>query len=243
MVHLLAPETEPLADPLQPYVDVDRTPPPGSCWVLSNMVAGLDGTAAISGKVGALSTPRDAELFRRLRSVADVVLVGAETVRRERYGPIRLDDGLRAARRQRGQGEPRFAIVSASLDLDVDLPLFAAGPPLILTCSRSDPARLAGIAEIVVVGDERVDLAAAVAELAQRSLTVVLCEGGPTLLGGLIALDLLDEYCLTLTPVIGGDPLPAVNTAGLAELRHFRLAHVAEEDDTLFLRYLRKEAA
>ena len=95
----------------------------------------------------------------------------------------------------------------------------------------------------MVVGDERVDLAAAVAELAQRSLTVVLCEGGPTLLGGLIALDLLDEYCLTLTPVIGGDPLPAVNTAGLAELRHFRLAHVAEEDDTLFLRYLRKEAA
>ena len=103
MVHLLAPETEPLADPLQPYVDVDRTPPPGSCWVLSNMVAGLDGTAAISGKVGALSTPRDAELFRRLRSVADVVLVGAETVRRERYGPIRLDDGLRAARRSVGR--------------------------------------------------------------------------------------------------------------------------------------------
>ena len=71
----------------------------------------------------------------------------------------------------------------------------------------------------------------------------MLCEGGPTLLGGLIALDLLDEYCLTLAPVIGGDPLPAVNTAGLTALRHFRLAHVAEEDDTLFLRYLRKEAA
>ena len=125
VVHLMAPAAEPLADALQPYVDVDRTPRPGGCWVLSNMVAGLDGTAAISGRVGALSSPRDAELFRRLRSVADVVLVGAETVRRERYGPIRLDEDLLAARRQRGQAAPRFAVVSASLDLDPDLPLFA----------------------------------------------------------------------------------------------------------------------
>ena len=171
MVHLMAPATEPLADALQPYVDVERTPRPGGCWVLSNMVAGLDGTAAISGKVGALSSPRDAELFRRLRSVADVVLVGAETVRLERYGPIRLDEDLLEARRQRGQGPPRFAVVSASLDLDPGLPLFRAGRPLILTARADERPRLAvveAIGEVVVAGGDRVDLASALAELARR---------------------------------------------------------------------------
>ena len=133
--------------------------------------------------------------------------------------------------------------MSASLELDPDLPLFAKAdanrPPLVLTSARSDPSHLAGMkAEIVVVGDERVDLRLALAELARRGLRIVLCEGGPTLLGGLIASDLLDEYCLTLAPMIGGDPLPAVNTPGLATLKRFRLAHVAEEDHTLFLRYL-----
>ena len=247
MVHLMAPAPEALADVLEPYVSVQRRPRPGRCWVLSNMVAGLDGAAAIGGRVGALSSPRDAELFRRLRGLADVVLVGAETVRRERYGPIRLDDDLVAVRRRRGQAEPVLAIVSSSLDLDPDLPLFKRSdlqqPPLLLTSARSDPSRLAEVAEVVVVGDERVDLALALGELARRSLPIVLCEGGPTLLGGLIALDLLDEYCVTLAPVIGGDPLPAVNTTGLTRLKRFGLAHVAEEDDTLFLRYLRKEGS
>jgi riboflavin biosynthesis pyrimidine reductase len=246
MVRLMAPLADDLADPLAPYADADRCPRPGGCWVLSNMVIGLDGTAAVNGKVGALSTPRDAELFRRLRALADVVLVGAETVRRERYGPVRLADDLAAARRQRGQSDPVLAVVSSSLDLDPGLPLFAnadtARRPLVLTGAASDPSLLADVSEVLVVGDERVDLYAALAELARRSLPIVLCEGGPTLLGELITADLLDEYCLTVAPLIGGDPLPAVDTSGLAMLRRFRLAHVAEEDDTLFLRYVREES-
>jgi riboflavin biosynthesis pyrimidine reductase len=243
-MHLLVPAAEPLADPLDPYAAADRTPRTSGCWVLSNMVIGLDGTAAVRGRVGPLSTGRDAELFLALRALADVVLVGAETVRRERYGPVRLDAGQTA--RRNGRPPPTIAVVSASLDLEPDLPLFAHAdpmrPPLVLTTARSDVSQLAGVpAEIVIVGKDRVDLATALSELARRSVRVVLCEGGPTLLGGLVAGDLLDEYCLTIAPIIGGDPLPAVNTTILDRLTHFRLVHAAEEDHTLFLRYVRRE--
>src|SRR3954470_15864036 len=89
---------EELSDLLRLYEEVDRPAPDGRPWVLGNMVGGLDGCAAMSGRVGALSTPMDAALFRELRSVADVVLAGAETVRRERYGPVRLAEPLRATR-------------------------------------------------------------------------------------------------------------------------------------------------
>ena len=76
-----------------PYLAVDRSRPRHECWVTGHMVAGLDGTASVDGRVGSLSTTPDQELFRRMRQIADIVLVGAETVRREGYGTVRLDDG------------------------------------------------------------------------------------------------------------------------------------------------------
>lgn len=92
-----------LSDPLQPYLDVDRSHRQGEAWVMGHMVAGLDGTAAIAGPVGALSTPPDESLFRRMRQLADVVLVGAETIRREGCSPTHLDDGARDARTAPGK--------------------------------------------------------------------------------------------------------------------------------------------
>ncbi|HEY1917546.1 MAG TPA: dihydrofolate reductase family protein [Streptosporangiaceae bacterium] len=80
----------PVPDALAVYAEVSRVRPDGGCWVMANMVGGLDGTTAIGGRVGALSTPPDAQLFRRIRALADVVLVGAETVGREGYGSVRV---------------------------------------------------------------------------------------------------------------------------------------------------------
>jgi riboflavin biosynthesis pyrimidine reductase len=236
---------EGIDDPLAPYRAIDRASPTGRAWVLANMVAGLDGTAAASGTVGALSSPTDARLFTRMRGLADVVLVGAQTVRQEKYGPIVLDDDLAASRRADGRPPPRLAIVSSSLDLDPSLPLFTKArpddPPIVITTSRGDLTRLSSVpAEIVVAGEERVDIRAAIDALAARSLPIVLCEGGPTLLGQLVAADLLDEYCLTISPVIGGDPLPVVNTTDISGLRQFALHHVYIEENTLFLNYLRQ---
>jgi riboflavin biosynthesis pyrimidine reductase len=234
-------------DPLAPYRDVARRGPDGRPWVLANMVSGLDGSTAIAGRVGALSSPADAELFRSMRAVADVVLVGAETVRREHYGPVRLPDHVRAERVAEGRPPvPTLAIVSRSLRFDLDAPTFAeadpAAPTAVVTCAAADPDRLALTrtrVPVVVAGEERVDPSAALAAFAAGGASVVLCEGGPTLLGELVAAELLDELCLTIEPLMGGDPLPVAVTPAEHHLVRFSLAHALTSDGTLFLRYER----
>jgi riboflavin biosynthesis pyrimidine reductase len=234
-----------LIDALGPYLEVVRKTG-DNAWVLANMVSTLAGSAAAGGKVGKLSTPADATLFRALRSVADVVLVGAETVRREGYGPVRLGAEHQAARTERGAApEPPLAIVSRSLALDFDSPAFvdAAARTIIVTCSTAPADRLELArrhAEVLIAGSDRVDVVTAVAALAERGLRVILCEGGPTLLGELAGAGLLDELCLTIAPVLGGDDLPIARFPSGADLLSYELAHVLVDDDqALFLRYER----
>jgi riboflavin biosynthesis pyrimidine reductase len=211
------------------------------------MVAGLDGTAAVGGRVAALSTAPDQELFRRMRQIADVVLVGAETVRREGYGPVRLSDEAREQRLRAGRPQvPPVAVVSRSLDLDWTAKVFVDAPDdartHVITCAAADPVRRARaeeVATVVVAGDERVEPAAALQALAGIGHRVVLCEGGPTWLGELVAADRLDELCLSVSPVIGGDPLPVSVTPPGAGLATFELKGAMVEADTLFLRYER----
>lgn len=235
-------------DLLAPYESVDRTLPPGRPWVLANMVAGLDGTAAFGGRVGPLSHGADVELFRLLRAVADVVLVGATTFRREGYGPVRLPAERREARQAAGRAAvPTLAVVSGSLALDWSSPAFDAdgGGAIVVTGDRPDAAALRGAGEAVEVlqaGSERVDLAATLDVLFARGHGVVLCEGGPTLLGELVELDLLDELCLTVAPVMGGDELPVAITRQGVDVRSFALRHVATDGGSLFLRYERERS-
>jgi riboflavin biosynthesis pyrimidine reductase len=211
------------------------------------MVAGLDGTAALGGRVGALSTPADQELFRRMRQIADVVLVGAETVRREGYGAVRLTEDAQEQRRREGRSPvPPIAVVSRSLDFDWSAKVFTDAPPdartHVITCAASDAAlrdEAAEVATVVVAGQHRVEPAAAVRALADRGHRVVLCEGGPRWLGELVAADRLDELCLSISPVMGGDPLPVSVTPPGAGLASFALRGAMAEGDTLFLRYER----
>lgn len=230
---------------MTPYLEVDRSTPRHECWVVGHMVGGLDGTAAVGGRVGALSTAPDQVLFRRMRQIADVVLVGAETVRREGYGAIRLGDDEREERVRRGQAPiPPLAVVSRSLTLDWSSAAFAAveARSYVITCAAADPRlreEAARHAEVIVAGDERVEPARAMAALAQRGHGVVLCEGGPHWLGDLVVADRLDELCLTLSPRMGGDDLPICVTPPGSALVGFGLRGVMHEDDTLFLRYER----
>ncbi len=232
-------------DPFEGY-EAARPRPDGRPWLIANMVAGLDGSLAWNGKVGALSSEADRSLFVRLRGIADAVLVGAGTVRAEGYGPVKLPEARRAERVAAGRSAvPPLVVVSRSLDLDWAAPLWdgSADPsPIVLTAASAPAAALARAgdhAEVLVAGDASVDLTAALGLLAERGLTTVLTEGGPTLLDELVAAGLLDELCLTLTPVFGGDPLTmAHRPAALTDLRSFTLDGVLRRGDEMYLRYL-----
>lgn len=246
-MHLLQPADE-VRDLLAPYAAVQRRRP-DRAWVMANMVGTLSGSAAVGGRVGQLSVGPDSQLFVDMRSLADVVLVGAETVRREGYGPVRLSPERVAARREAGLPDtPPLAVVSRSLELDWAAPVFADAPAdrrtIVVTCEAADPARVARareVADVVVAGAESVAPALAVAALRERGHAVVLCEGGPSWLGELAAAGCLDELCLTVAPVLGGDLLPVSVAPPGSALRGFALRHVIAADDTLFLRYERAD--
>lgn len=233
-------------DPI-PLYEVARPSPSERPSVVINMVSSVDGgTTAERGVSGGLGGPGDHRVFGVLRSLADVILVGAQTVRAEGYGPARPDDATRARRLARGQTDtPDIAIVSLSLGLDWASPFFteAARRPLVITPTAAGDdalARAATAAEVIVAGDEAVDVAVALRALRERGARLVLCEGGPTLNAGLLQAGVVDELCLTLSPALvgvgGGNRISG--GALLEGPRHLTLAHALEEGGFLFLRYL-----
>ena len=229
--------------------DPERLP-----WLRANMVATVDGAArAPDGLSGGISSEADQRVFGRLRGLADVVLAGAGTVRNEDYKPGRVRAELLDRRRAAGQTDvPVIAIVSRSLELDLDRDLFAkpTGRVVVITHEQSDPlrrARVSDVTEVLVAGESDVDLGVAVAGLRALGLARIHAEGGPHLLADLAAADLLDELLLSVTPllaggsyetgtaiprILGGAPLPHAP-------RGVTLHHLLEEDDALFLSYRR----
>ena len=210
-----------------------------------NFVTSVDGAVEIDGYSKGLGSPADKRVFARLRWYPDVLLLGAGTLRHEGYGPIRLAGAATSWRQEQGLTPyPRLVIVSGRLDLSPTHPALADAPlrPIVLT--RADApadrrAALADVADVLVVGESSVDLAAGLAELHRRGLTQVLCEGGPHLFGALTAAGLVDEVCLTVSPLLAGAGAGRI-TAGPPTTPHgLPLAHVLIEDDTLLLRYSR----
>lgn len=174
--------------------------------VRANMITSLDGAAAIAGRSGGLGNPADQHLFAVLRDLADVILVGAGTVRTERYAGIRLDRDRRARRRRWGRPvEPTPIAVVTGRGLDRDLPLFTDTEvrPIVIT-PHATAVKVPPTATPLIAGDTEVDLAAAVQGLADLGYRRIHCEGGPGLLGRLIVENLLDELCLTIAPMFVG---------------------------------------
>ncbi|MEV7006291.1 pyrimidine reductase family protein [Streptosporangium sp. NPDC051022] len=217
---------------------------PGGPCVRLNMVASADGGTWLKGLSGGLSGKGDRRIFGVLRGQADVILAGAATVRAEEYGPARPRESWRELRRGRPAAPP-IAVLTRRLDLDLTGPLFAEAEPdartIVVTCGAAPRDRreeAARHAEVIVAGDDRVDLAAALGELAERGLERVLCEGGPKVNAELAAAGLVDELCLTVSPMlIGGTAARLLD--GPDTLTRLRLAHVLEEDGFLFTRYVR----
>jgi riboflavin biosynthesis pyrimidine reductase len=177
--------------------------------------------------------------------LCDGLLVGAGTLRNENYHAVRLDERRRAWRTARGLPPyPRLVVVSRALRLDPTQDAFAAAPvrPIVLT-SAAAPAgqrtRLAEVADVVTAGRDEVDLGAAVELLAERALRHLLCEGGPHVLGGLIAADRVDELCLTVSPLLAGAGAGRIVAGATSAPRPLALRHALAAGDMLLLRYVR----
>lgn len=219
-------------------------------WVRANFISSLDGGATAEGRSGTLAGAGDQVVFKALRTLADVVVVGAGTVRIENYGGARLSAPQRRDRANRGQLEvPPLAIVTNSGSLERDSRVFTDTevPPLVLTAAATaDSARraLAGVAEVLdcsAADPAAVDVAVALRLLADRGLPRVLTEGGPTLLGSLIEHDLLNELCLTIAPCLVGGGAPRIAGGTSQTLTRMRRAHLLTDDaGYLYGRYIRE---
>ena len=224
------------------YDDV-RHAPAERPYVLVNMVASADGAIAVEGRTKAMSRPADVLVFHLLRSLPDVILVGAQTVRSERYGPARVSDERQARRRARGQQpQPTIAVVSRSLQLDLASPLFTRSRPIVICPTDVDASaveEVAEVADVMQAGMGDVDLTDALGQLRQPGLEVLLCEGGPTLNGDLARRGLMDELCLTVAPLLVGGDLGTgiLGRTRLPTTLPLELAQVLEEDGNLLCRY------
>ncbi|MBP2330610.1 5-amino-6-(5-phosphoribosylamino)uracil reductase [Kibdelosporangium banguiense] len=216
-------------------------------WLQANFVSSLDGAVTVGGMSSPLTGPGDQRVLNIHRDLADVLLVGATTARVERYPGLKPNEA-RDERRARLQLSPLppIAVVSGRCSVTPDSPLLTdtVVPPIVLTCadslaSRREALTAAG-ADVVIVGQDQVDLAAALAELDKRGLRRINCEGGPRLFGNLIAADLVDELCLTVSPqAAAGDGGRIANGPVLPDLRRFQLSAVVRDGDFLMLTYRR----
>ena len=241
-VRALLPQPRSQVDLLAAYAVPDSARGDRS-FVRCNMVSTLDGAIAVQGRSGSLGSPGDRRVFGVLRSLADVILVGAGTARAEGYGPARLGDELRARRVERGQSDaPPIAVVTGTGELDGRTPFFADAvePPIVLTTELGAAAAhrsVGDVARVRVAGANRVDPVRALDELNRLGHRHVLLEGGPGLNGDLVRAGLLDELCLTLSPRLVAGAGPRV-LAGpeLASPLDLDVVHLLEEDGFLFWR-------
>lgn len=234
------------ADLLGWYAVPDRAIP----WVRANFVASLDGAATHDGHSEGLGTPADKRVFQLLRWLADVIVVGAGTVRAEGYEGALVRSRGRDWRAEQGLSpHPVVAIVSAKLDLEPGSGVFTRAPvrPLVLTTASAPAeqrARLAEVADVVECGASAVDPGRMLSELVARGLPQVHSEGGPHLLGSFIEHGVLDELCLTLSPRLEGGTVRRIVDGGAVAPIGMSLAHaLAADDGTLLLRYTRAAGA
>ena len=221
---------------------------PAGPWLRANMVSSADGAASLGGATKALSSEADRHVFALLRTLSDVIVVGAATAREEHYNPVRPRELWRHLRVGRPPTPP-IAVVSGRLDLDPQSPLITAAPAdartIVITTAQAPPdrrAQLAARADVIVAGEQAVDLKAAVSALTDRGHQRVLAEGGPHLLAQLTEAGLMDELCLTIGPLMAGPGASRIVAgAPAAKPQPLTLAHLLEDDGFLFCRYTRKD--
>ena len=222
-------------------VDAYREPP--GRFVRVNFVASLDGATTVGGRSKALQTPGDLRVFRLLRALCDGVMVGAGTAAAEGYRPMAADAAV--GRMRTALGRPATApivVVSRRASLAPDGPLAGGSSPTVcVTCAAADPDRRAALAaagvDVLVCGDDDVDLPLAVDRLAERGIEQLTCEGGPQLLRSALAAGVVDELDLSIAPALVGGGVRLVGETPLADVAQLDLRSLLEEDGMLFGRF------
>jgi riboflavin biosynthesis pyrimidine reductase len=190
-----------------------------------NFVATVDGRATIAGRSGPIGSDTDTEMLVGLRSRFEAVMIGAGTMRVERYGPMK----------------PLLVLVSGRLDIPWDAPIFTEdrGKALIFTASETEPPETAATVE-VVRHEGAVNLPEALRHLRQeRGIRALLSEGGPHLHSQMQADGLVDDLFLTVAPKLSGGEAPRILEGSLPGVAGLELAWLLEEDGELFARYRR----
>ncbi|NDG95016.1 MAG: pyrimidine reductase family protein [Actinobacteria bacterium] len=227
-------------------------PWPEGPWLRSMMVMTLDGaTVGPDGLSGSISGAADKRVFMETRRLSDAIVVGAGTIRAERYRPMVAKPEWQDARADAGLARAvQVVIVSGRLDLPWDEPLFSDStlPVIVVTSESADTRQLAVAndhAQVWQIGATSVDLRAMVSALHERGLRRLVCEGGEALLDGLVREELVDEMDVTISPMLAGagylaDPGAEARLPGTNDLSRFSLAHQFVEDEFTFCRFVRE---
>ena len=222
---------------------LDEHAPDGRPYVVGNMVATADGRAAIDGRAGPIGDEADRAMFMRLRTQADCVMVGAGTLRAERYGHLVRDPELRAAREAEGLApEPLACVLTRTLDLPWDTSLWTdpASRVALYTSSPHNPPPSRAEVKVHRMAEAELTVERVLRSLrADHDVRSVLCEGGPTLNRELLEARVLDELYLALEPKLvgGGDAPTIVGGPPFPQPDRLELVSILEADGALFLRY------
>jgi riboflavin-specific deaminase-like protein len=213
-------------------------------FVATNFAVTVDGRATIDGRSGPIGSDVDTHMLTRLRTRFDALMIGAGTMRVERYGRVIPKQAQRERRERIGlPHDPLMVIVSGRLDLPWDASLFTAGAGrvLIFTASEAEPPETATDVH-VVRHEDRVDLTAALRRLREEhGIRALLCEGGPHLHSQLWGAGLVDELFLTTAPRMTGAEAPRIlEGVELPRIAELEPAWLLEHDGELFARYRRR---
>ncbi|HWV26590.1 MAG TPA: dihydrofolate reductase family protein [Aeromicrobium sp.] len=211
----------------------------GRPWVRTDFVSTVDGAAwTRDGTSGDLGGSVDKAAFRMMRNLCDVVVVGAGTARIEGYRPLTessVDSTIRA--RHDLAPVPGLVVVSRSLDVPAAL---VDGGAVVLTSAVAPKERLSQLREhgdVIVAGDEAIDWSAALEAFDGRGWRRVLCEGGPSLHGDMLAAGAVDELCVTIAPVVASGTAARIAHAVEPIDRPVRLEHAVAVDNVLLTRW------
>ncbi|MFV1991821.1 MAG: dihydrofolate reductase family protein [Acidimicrobiales bacterium] len=233
-------------DPFEDFLATDRRG--RHPWVMANMVTSIDGASAADGTSGGLGGPGDQTVFKAIRDLSDVIIVGSSTAAVENYHPPLPNKARQTRRTNNGAAPgPVVALVSKSLKMDPLSKLFSDDKqrPIIITPESADTERinqLGDVAEMIVVGGDQVTPRAASQALFDRGYYVQLIEGGPRLLGQFLQAQIIDEFFVTLAPKLVGGPSPRIAVGSGSTNTPMELASVLQDGDELYLRYVSSRA-